>query len=301
MTSNDHPTPGGTFPLGDQTVARIGYGTMQLAERPGRPPVTGDEAVAILRHAVELGITHFDTAEFYGEGTANGFLREALRPFDGIVLATKVGARRDPSATPSLVAAQKPHELREQVEQNLSTLGAERLDVVNLRRADAQPGIIATGDQVVPLDDQLAELAALRDESKIGAIGLSNVSIDQLRQALPVGIACVQNAYNLVERSAEAVLDLCAANGVAWVPFFPLGSGFPGVPKVTDEPVVRDTAARLGATPSQVGLAWLLAHSPNTLIISGTSSADHLDENAAAGDLILDGESMAALDALVRP
>ena len=144
--------------------------------------------------------------------------------------------------------------------------------MVNLRRLDLGPGLTAEGDQIVDLDDQLAEMIALRDEGKIGAIGISNVPLEILERALPAGIVCVQNAYSLLNRAQEDLLDLCVAEDIAWVPYFPLGSSFPGFPKVADDPAVRSIAAALGATPSQVGLAWLLAHSPNTLLIAGTRS-----------------------------
>ena len=169
------------------------------------------------------------------------------------------------------------------MEANLVSLGIEQIPVVNLRRLDVGPGIRAEGDQVVDIDNQLAVMIALRDEGKIGAIGLSAVTIDGLRRALPAGIACVQNAYSVVGRQFEAMLELCLAEGIAWVPFFPLGGAFPGLPKVTAQPVVIDAAARMGVTPSQVGLAWLLGHAPNTLLIPGTASIGHLEENVAAG------------------
>jgi pyridoxine 4-dehydrogenase len=291
-------TPGGEWMLAGKPVARIGYGMMQLADRPGRATLDRDSAVALLRGAVELGIRHFDTAEFYGHGVANDLLRRAFAPYaDDIVIATKIGANRVDAPVP-LVAAQKPHELRASLEANLASLGAERVDVVNLRRADIQPGIVAAGDQVVDLDDQLAELVAMRDEGKIGAIGLSNVCLDQVEQALPAGIVCVQNSYSLLDRSGEALLELCEREGIAWVPFFPLGSAFPQRPKVTDERAVIDAAAALGATAAQVGLAWLLQHAPGILLIPGTSSIDHLAENVAAGSIELDANTVAALDAL---
>lgn len=157
-------------------------------------------------------------------------------------------------------------------------------------------GIRAEGDQLVDLDSQLAELVALRDEGKIGGIGLSNVSADQVRQALPAGIACVQNSYSVLDRAAEPVLDFCRQHDIAWVPFFPLGSAFPSQPKVTGHPAA--VAAALGATPAQVGLAWQLAHYAGTLLIPGTASARHLDENIAAGDLRLDAGTLATLDGL---
>jgi Aldo/keto reductase family len=188
------------------------------------------------------------TGEVHGDA-----LRRALAPYaDDIVLVSKVGADHIDAPFP-LKPAQQPRELRASVEDNLASLGVERLAVVNLRRLDIQPGLVATGDQVVDLDDQLAELVALREEDKIGAIGLSNVRLDQLQQALGVGIACVQNAYSLVERSGEPMLDLCAQEGVAWVPFFPLGSAFPGRPKVTDQPAVIEAARALGVRGAFTG------------------------------------------------
>jgi aryl-alcohol dehydrogenase-like predicted oxidoreductase len=170
--------------------------------------------------------------------------------------------------------------------------------VVNLRRTDAGPGVRASGDQIVDLDDQLATMIAMRDEGKIGAIGLSGVSLDVLRQALPAGIACVQNAYSLVARDDEDVLKLCIAEDIAWVPFFPLGGDFPGMPKVADEPAVRAAAAKLAVTTSQVGLAWLLHHAPNVLLIPGTASTGHLETNVAAGTVAFDDATLAALDAV---
>jgi pyridoxine 4-dehydrogenase len=296
LTSKPAP-PGGEVLLAGRPVARVGYGAMQLAERPGRAPLPAGEAIALLRAAVELGVNHFDTAQFYGAGLANDLIRRALAPYsEDIVLVSKVGADHVDAPFP-LKPAQQPRELRASVEDNLASLGVDQLAVVNLRRLDIQPGLVATGDQVVDLDDQLAELVALRAEGKIGAIGLSNVRLDQLRRALPAGIACVQNAYSLVERSGEPMLDLCAAEGIAWVPFFPLGSAFPGRPKVTDQPAVIEAARALGATPSQVGLAWLRQHAPNVLLISGTSSIDHLRENVAAGELDLPADLIAHLEA----
>jgi pyridoxine 4-dehydrogenase len=290
--------PGGEWTLDGRAVARIGFGTMQLAERPGREPLDVNSAVALLHRAVELGITHFDTAQFYGHGTSNDLLRRAFSPYgDDIVIVSKVGANRVDAPIP-LVAAQKPEELRASVENNLASLGTDRIGIVNLRRADFQPGILATGDQVVDLDDQLAELIALRDEGKIGGIGLSHVRFEQLRQALPAGIECVQNSYSLLNRSDEDLLELCTREGIAWTPYFPLGSAFPQFPKVTDDPAVVDAAQRLGATPAQVGLAWLLQHAPNILLISGTSSIEHLAENVATANIHLDPETVALLESV---
>ncbi|MFI1993408.1 aldo/keto reductase [Actinoplanes sp. NPDC020271] len=277
--------------LGDHDVLRVGYGAMQLGD--------GDAtaAVTILRRAVDLGVDHLDTAQFYGAGKVNDRIKSALRPYGvNLRLVTKVGAVSHP--VEHLVVAQKPAELRAQVEENLQALGTDHVAVVNLRRTDMQPGLVATGDQIVDLDSQLAELIALRDEGKIGAIGLSHVSLDQLRQALPAGIVCVQNLYNVLTRDHEDVLKECEARGIAWVPYFPLGSAFDRIPSVSAHPVVVAHAERLGITPAQAGLAWLLAHSPATLLIPGTRRLDHLAENVAVAAIELDQEAITAFDAL---
>jgi aryl-alcohol dehydrogenase-like predicted oxidoreductase len=245
-----------------------------------------------------LGVDHVDTAEFYGFGFANDVIRETLRPEDGVLVVTKLGADPNPGGRLPLRLAQRPEQLRASVEDNLRSLGVDRLPVVNLRRLDTSPGLRPEGDQVVGLDDQLAVMTALRDEGKIGAIGLSSVNLDGLRRALPAGIACVQNAYSLVSRDDEDMLQLCAAEGIAWVPFFPLGGAFPGLPKVTEEPVVHAVAGSLGVAPSQVGLAWLLHHAPNVLLIPGTADAAHLEANLAAGKITFDAETLATLDAI---
>jgi pyridoxine 4-dehydrogenase len=296
--STPAPRPGGTGTLGDRTVSRIGYGAMQLERLHG----DRDAAIGLLRRAVELRIDHIDTAQFYGDGFVNELLRDAISPEDGVLIATKVGAAPNPGGRVSLRLAQRPDELRSAVDDNLRSLGVERLDLVNLRRASRGPGILAEGDQIVNLDDQLAVMSALRDEGKIGALGLSSVGIDELRQALPAGIVCVQNAYSLIARADEDMLEVCEAEGIAWVPFFPLGSAFPGQPKVTDEPAVQAAATVLGSTPSQVGLAWLLHHAPNVLLIPGTADTQHLEANLAAGALNFDPATRAALDAIpTRP
>jgi aryl-alcohol dehydrogenase-like predicted oxidoreductase len=285
------PAPGGTARLAGRVVARIGFGAMQLAGRDADP----DTALAVLRQAVGAGVNHIDTAQFYGD--CNALIRAALAPYpDDLVLVSKVGAERDPGG--GLVPAQRPGQLRAQVEANLATLGAERLDVVNLRRADAAPGIVAEGDQVVDIDDQLAELAALRDAGKIGGVGLSSVSAEQLDRAAPMGIACVQNLYSVIDRTAEPVLDRCREHGVAWVPFFPLGSAFANRARVTDNPAVTAIAAEVGATPAQAGLAWLLSYYDRTLLIPGTSDPAHLAENIAAGAVRLPPAAVAALGRL---
>jgi pyridoxine 4-dehydrogenase len=283
-TSSPVPPPGGTATLAGRPVARVGYGAMQLEQQR----VPRDAAVAVLRRVVRAGVNHIDTAEFYGE--CNSFIRDALAPYaDDLVLVSKVGAVRD--AGGALIPAQRPAQLRAQVEANLASLGAERVDVVYLRRRD----------QRVDLDGQLAELTALRDEGKIGAIGLSAVSTDRLRQALPAGIACVQNMYSLLDRSDEPTLDLCREHDIAWIPFFPLGSGMPGRAKVTDNPTVIAIAKEQAVTPAQVALAWLLAHYDKTLLIPGTASPAHLAENLAAGSVRLSPESIAEIDRLAPP
>jgi pyridoxine 4-dehydrogenase len=300
VTENSPTTPagvpraGGAGTLAGHTVSRVGFGAMQLERlRSDRAA-----AVAVLRRMVELGVDHVDTAQFYGDGFANEVIRHALRPADGVVVVSKVGAEPDPGGPVPLRPAQRPEQLRANVEDNLRSLGLECIPVVNLRRLDVGPGLRAEGDQVVDLDDQLAVLTALRDEGKVGAIGLSAVGPEVLRRALPVGIACVQNSYSLVSRADEPLLRTCTAAGVAWVPFFPLGSAFPGLPKVTDEPAVTALAGELGVSPAQVGLAWLLHHAPNVLLIPGTASIGHLEQNVAAGAVRLDDRAMAALAAV---
>ncbi|EFG76377.1 oxidoreductase, aldo/keto reductase family protein [Mycobacterium parascrofulaceum ATCC BAA-614] len=288
----DQPRPGGLGTIGASTVARVGYGAMQLFE------ATPDEATAVLRRAVELGINHIDTASFYGPGEVNRRVRAALAPYpEDLVIVSKVGARYTGEQPIPLAAAQRPAELRAAVEDDLRQLGLDCVPVVNLRRMDLGPGVAAEGDQVVDVDDQLAEMIALRDEGKIGAIGISAVPLDVLRRALPAGIACVQNAYSLLDRSQEETLRVCAAEGIAWVPYFPLGSSFPGFPKVADHPAVAEIAGDLGVTGAQVGLAWLLGHTPNTLLIPGTRSVAHLQENVAAGDVTLSAAALERLDA----
>ena len=277
--------------LAGRPVARIGYGAMQLPG-PGvlGPPRDRAAALALLRRAVELGVNHIDTAQYYGPDVANELIHAALHPYpEDLVLVTKVGAERDRHG--GWISAQRPHELRAGVEANLRSLEVERIDVVNLRLA-------GDGATDVDLDSQLAEMIALRAEGKIAGIGISSVSAGQLRHALPAGIACVQNAYNLLDRADEPLLDLCSENDIAWVPFFPLGSAFAGAAKVTEHPAVLAAAAAQGATPAQVCLAWLLGHDPHILLIPGTSSLKHLNENVATADVRLDADTMAELDGL---
>jgi len=300
MTEPDvSSSPGGTGRLAGRTVARIGFGAMQLGlQNMGSRRLGRDAALAILRQAVEAGVNHIDTAHFYGP--ANDFIRDALAPYpDELVLVSKVGAVRDPAGP--IVPAQRPEQLRDQVEDNLATLGVGQLGVVNMRRLDAAPGLIAEGDQKVDIDDQLAELSALRDAGKIGGIGLSGVSAAQLSHALPAGIACVQNSYSVLDRTEEPVLALCREHGIAWVPFFPLGSASASRSQVTAHPAVTAIAASLGATPAQVGLAWLLTHDDGTLLIAGTANPVHLAQNIAAGSLRLPAAIMTTLDSLAAP
>ncbi len=293
-------TPGGSAALAGRPVARIGFGAMQLPG-PGvsGPPRDRETALAVLRRAVELGVSHIDTAQFYGPDVANELIRAALHPYPSdLVIVSKVGAEHDQGG---LRVAQRPEQLRAGVEANLKGLAVEQVDVVNLRIVHVGENLDVPADQRVELDSQLDEMVALRHEGKIGAIGISNVTFDELRQALPTGIACVQNAYSVLDRSGEPLLDLCREQDVAWVPYFPLGSAFPGIAKVTEHPTVTAAAAALGATPAQIGLAWLLAHDPHTLLIPGTSSLEHLAANLATAAVHLPEETMAALDALAPP
>jgi pyridoxine 4-dehydrogenase len=302
MTENPVQPPGGSYPLAGRPVSRIGYGAMQLEKRASSgSPDQREAALDVLRRAMTLGINHIDTAGFYGDHVVNTLIHDALWPYpNDLVIASKLGAAHASDSHPALVAAQRPEDLRAGVEADLRSLGVEQIDIVNLRRIDRPPGITATGDQIVALDDQLAELAALRDEGKIGAIGLSHVSTEQLQQALPAGIACVQNLYSLVDRNDETVLELCREHDIAWVPFCPLGGAFPGWPKVVEQPTVIAAAAQLEITPAQLGLAWLLAHAPNTLLIPGTSNLDHLVSNVASGSIELPPDTIAKLDHLER-
>ena len=287
-----------TFPLGTHTVGRVGFGAMQLPG-PGvfGPPRDHDEAVAVLRRAIELGIDHIDTAQFYGPNVSNELIREALHPYPAnLTLVSKVGATRDEQG--GWVAAQQPDELRRSIEENLSALGVDRLAAVNLR-------VFSGGDPNAPADvdpelfpRQLEAMVAARDEGLIDGIGLSSVSADHLRMALDhTEVVCVQNAYNLVDRTSQPLLDLCTEHGIAFVPFFPLGSGFTADNPVLGHPAVVREAGRLGRTPAQVALAWTLSVAPNVLLIPGTSSVAHLEENTAVADITLDADVKAELDA----
>ncbi|HWH09665.1 MAG TPA: oxidoreductase [Solirubrobacteraceae bacterium] len=282
--------------LAGRGVRRIGFGAMQL---PGPhvfgPPADRDQALAVLRRAVELGVNHIDTAQYYGPDVSNELIHAALHPYpDDLVLVSKVGGAR--SSDGGWIPAQRPAELRRGVEDNLRSLEVDRVDVVNLR---LMGDVAVTGDQVVPLSEQLGEMIALRDEGKIGGIGLSSVTLEQVEAGLAqTEIACVQNPMSLLSRDDQPTLDLCVDAGIAYVPFFPLGSAFPGQRHVSDDPVVQETAGRLGLTPAQVGLAWLLQHSPSILLIPGTSSVGHLEENVAAGDVALDAQALESLAAI---
>jgi aryl-alcohol dehydrogenase-like predicted oxidoreductase len=270
---------------------------MQLPEA-----ASAEDALAVLRRAVELGVNHIDTASFYAGGEVNNLIRRALAPYrDDLVIVSKVGAAHTTTGPIPLTPAQKPAELRAAVEDDLRQLNLDCIPVVNLRRLDLGPGLAAEGDQIVDLDDQLDEMITLRDEGKIGEIGVSNVPLEMLRRALPARPVCVQNAYSLLDRTHEGMLDFCTDENIAWVPFFPLGSAFSGFPSVADNAVVSEVAGGLGVTGAQVGLAWLLAHAPNTLLIPGTRSIAHLEENVGVADVRLTADALARLDALCPP
>jgi aryl-alcohol dehydrogenase-like predicted oxidoreductase len=285
----------GSFRLSDREVHRVGFGAMQLpGPRVTGPPRDHDEAIRVLRRAVELGVNHIDTAQFYGPDVANALIREALHPYaDDLALVSKVGARRD--AAGRWTAAQRPDQLREDVEENLRSLGTEQLAAVNLRRMDERRDLSAA--EVVSLEDQLAEMVALRDEGKIAGVGVSTVTLAQVDVAIDqAAIVCVQNAFSLLDQSDTPVLERCVEVGVAYVPYFPLGSAFEHIASVTDHPAVVALAAQRGATPAQVGLAWLLARSPNILLIPGTSSVAHLEENVGVAGLELSVDDLNQLE-----
>lgn len=257
------------------------------------PPRDRDEALAVLRRAVELGVDHIDTAQYYGPGVANELIREALHPYPGtLALVSKVGARRDGSG--GWLPYDEPDQLRRGIEDNLRSLGAGQLAAVNLRLMDA-----ARPDQ--RFDGQLTAMIAAREEGLIGGIGLSNISRGHLLRALDrTPIACVQNPLNLAHRGSMPILEECRARGIAFVPFFPLGSGFGQANPVLSNERLLATANRLGHAPAQVALAWLLGLAPNVLLIPGTSSVRHLEQNLAAADLELDEHTQAQLTAATR-
>jgi pyridoxine 4-dehydrogenase len=275
-------------------VARIGFGAMQLPG-PGvfGPPRDRAQALAVLHRAIELGVNHIDTAQYYGPDVSNELIHEALHPYpDDLVLVSKVGGARD--AQGGWIPAQRPEQLRAGVEDNLRSLEVDQIDVVNLRLLGDVEG---DASSAVPFEAQLEEMVALRDEGKIGAVGLSSVKLEHVEAGLAAtDIACVQNPMSLLNQSDQPVLDRCVEAGIPYVPFFPLGSAFPRLPKVTDNPAVQAVADRLDATPAQVGLAWLLQHSPNILLIPGTSSVAHLEENVAAAAVRLDTEALDTLN-----
>lgn len=287
-----------TFPLGSYTVGRVGFGAMQLPG-PGvfGPPRDHAQALAVLRRVVELGIDHIDTAQIYGPNVTNELIREALHPYaDGLALVSKVGGKRDEQG--NWLPAQEPDDLRRQLEENLRTLDTDRLAAVNLRAFNHDdPSVPAELDRDL-FDRQLTAMIAARDEGLIAGIGLSNVSAEHLRAALErTEIVCVQNAYNLLDRTSQPVLDLSREHGIAFVPFFPLGSGFLPDNPVLNQPAVVREARRLGRTPAQIVLAWTLSVAPNVLLIPGTSSVAHLEENTAVRDIVLDDETKRELDA----
>ncbi len=280
-------TNSATFKLGDHTVRRLGYGAMQLAGKGVfGPPRDRAEAIAVLREAVESGVNHIDTSDFYGPHVTNEIIREALHPYaSDLLIVTKVGAGRgaDASWKPAFSRA----ELTQAVHDNLRNLGLDVVDVVNLRAM-----FDVHGPAEGSLDEALDVLADLKQQGLIRHIGLSNVTAKQIEDAGKItDIVCVQNQYNLAHRHDDALIDTLAARGIAYVPFFPLG-GFSPLQSST----LSDVAARLNATPMQVALAWLLQRSPNILLIPGTSSRGHLRENLAAATIELPSEALSALE-----
>lgn len=277
----------GTYPLGDRPVRRLGYGAMQLAG-PGvfGPPRDRDTALAVLREAVARGVDHIDTSDYYGPYVVNELIHEALAPYpDDLVLVTKIGARRNERG--AWLPARAPHELRSAVHDNLRRLGLDALEVVNLRFMFSPHGP-AEG----PIEEPLTAVAELQREGLVRHIGLSNVTPAQVAAGRRIcEIVCVQNHYNLAHRTDDALIDELARDGIAYVPFFPLGGFSP-----LQSSILTDVATRLGATPMQVALAWLLHRSPNILLIPGTSSLEHLRENLAAGELALPADALAELD-----
>ena len=277
----------GTFTLGDRIVNRIGYGAMQLAGRGVfGPPKDRDAALTVLREAVAAGVNHIDTSDFYGPHVTNQLICEALHPYpDGLMIVTKVGAVRGADA--SWNPAQSPAELTKAVHDNLRNLGVDVLDVVNLR---------VMGDVRAPSEGSIAKqftaLAGLQRQGLVRHLGLSNVTAAQVDEARTIApVVCVQNEFNLAHRDDDALVDDLAGKGIAYVPFFPLG-GFSPLQSST----LSNVAARLGATPMQVALAWLLSRSPNILLIPGTSSPDHLRENLASAKLKLPAAMLAELN-----
>lgn len=280
--------PGGTWTLGDLTVSRFGYGAMQLAGPwVMGPPADRDGALGVLREAVELGITHIDTSGAYGPHVTNELIREALHPYAGSLhIATKVGANRD--AQGGWPTARHPEQLRVQVLENLAELGLETLDLVNLRLGNAE------GPVEGPIAEAFETLVALQKEGRIRHLGVSNATAEQVAEAMAISpIVCVQNMYNLAYRADDELIDMLAGEGIAYVPFFPLGGFSP-----LQSEALSAVAARLDATPMAVALAWLLQRSPNILLIPGTSSVAHLRENIAGAGLALSDADVAELNAI---
>ena len=286
MSTLSTALPGGTWTLGDLTVTRFGYGAMQLAG-PGvmGPPADHDRALAVLREAVDLGITHIDTSNAYGPHVTNQLIREALYPYpESLRIVTKVGSIRD--STGGWPPARRPEDLRRSVRENLENLGLDVLDVVNLRLGNAQ------GPQPGSLAEPFEALVELQRHGLIRHLGVSNATAEQVAEARAIApIVCVQNMYNLAYRQDDKLIDLLAEEGIAYVPFFPLG-GFSPLQSAT----LSTVAARVDATPMSVALAWLLRRSPNILLIPGTSSPAHLRENVAGAGLALSDEERAELD-----
>ncbi|HZD13563.1 MAG TPA: oxidoreductase [Pseudonocardiaceae bacterium] len=282
------------YQLGRFSVARIGFGAMQLPG-PGvfGPPRDRGQALTVLRRAVELGVDHIDTSQYYGPPVANELIREALYPYpDNLALVSKVGARRDESG--GWLPYNEPDQLRRAIEDNLRTLGVEQLAAVNLRLMDD-----ATPDG--RFDDQLTAMIQAREDGLIGGVGLSNITVEQLLCALErTPVVCVQNPLNLADRASMPVLEECTSRGIAFVPFFPLGSGFVRPNPVLDNEHVRHIADRLGITAAQVALAWTFRLAPNVLLIPGTSSVRHLEENLAVADIELDEEAQQQLAAVAK-
>jgi aryl-alcohol dehydrogenase-like predicted oxidoreductase len=278
--------------LAGKTINRIGFGAMQLAG-PGvfGPPGDPAGARAVLRRAIELGVDHIDTAQYYGPDVVNELIRQALHPYpENLKLVTKVGARRDDAG--GVISAQRPDELRAGVEANLRSLGVECLDLVNLRLVQAEHG------PAIPLEEQLSVLEDMRQEGKLDLIGLSNVDLATVQHALElVDVSEIQNAYSIIDRRDDELVDFARQRQIAFVPFGPLGSAFRGGPaRLAGDPSIVRVARRHRATPSQIALAWLLARYDRMLLIPGTSSLAHLEENMAVAELELDDGDLAALD-----
>lgn len=293
MTASSPAAAAGTFEFGgDLTVNRLGYGSMRLAG-PGimGPPRDHSEALAVLREAVTLGVNHIDTSDFYGPFVVNELIKEALHPYpENLVLVTKVGARRTPDG--AWLPALTPQELIDAVHDNLDHLGLDQIHAVNLRMHGHNGNVMREGS----IAEQYEALAGLREQGLIRHLGVSNVGRDQVIEAQTIApVACVQNAYNVAERQDDELVDLCAAEGIAFVPFFPLG-GFS--PLAADQ--FAGIAGQVGATTMQLALAWLLQRSPTILCIPGTSSVAHLRENLASGSITLTADQLDELDRLVR-